>query len=93
MKFIKRNDYLLDEESGDVVAIIPGGKEDSLSTAIMEISPELFGIVVKFVNDVEAGTHKPKKAYNKFRALVDKIPSYLLDIQKLYDEETISEQD
>lgn len=82
MKWTKRDDMIVDADTGDLVCLIPPNA-DELTVKILEISPDILASVVKFVSDVERGTFKPKKTYDNLKELLDKIPPYLYDLQRL----------
>lgn len=82
MKWIRRDDMIIDSETGKLVAIIPT-EDDALLSTILLLSPQILAIIVKFIIDVDSNQFKPKKTYNSFKELLSKIPEYLYDQERI----------
>lgn len=85
MRWIRRDDMIIDSDTGKLLFIVPSD-EDELSSAIMLIAPELLGVIVKYLSDIDSNQFKPKKTYNQLKTIVNKIPEYLQDVERLTSE-------
>ena len=71
-KFKMFNFGMLENEDGVFVAKLLEGCP-SVDQAVLTKSGDMYSVMKRFVEEVESGTMKPKKAYDSFKKILDEI--------------------
>lgn len=78
MKWAQQNDLIKEDDTGDLVCVLADGYSELQST-IIKNAPQIFTAMMDFVESVDKGSFKPKKAYEELKSIMDTIPTYIKD--------------
>lgn len=83
MNWIKNQDgFVVDSQTGEMICLM-AKTEDKLRDKIVEVAPELFTIVISFVESLDSGKFTAKSTYNDLKDILKRIPPELLTDERL----------